>query len=559
MLKKIIGVVSLFAFIFVLTACGEEESSNSEEGEQSDGSSEALSIYTTVYPLQYFAEQITGEQADVQSILPPGSDPHTYEPTSKEMIEMAEADAFIYNGAGLEPYAEKISDSIKSEDVKILEASKGIELKEHAHNHEEEEGTHEDEHAHEEEENHEGEHAHEEEEGSSHEDEHAGHNHGDQDPHVWLDPILSIQVAENIKDTLVELNPEQEDTYNENFQELKSNLEGLDQEFHDQLETAPKNKFIVSHAAYGYWEQSYGVEQVSVSGLSPTNEPSQKDLEEIIKTAEQHNIKHVFFEQNVTPKVADIVRKEIGAEALRLHNLSVLTEEDINNEEDYFTLMKRNLEVLTEGLSGEPSDSEESSESEEHSEHNHNHGHADDEEAQQIYDGYFEDEQVKDRELTDWEGDWQSVYPYLQDGTLDEVFAHKAENDGDMTAEEYKEYYKIGYETDVERIIFEGNDVTFFENGEKSSGTYTYDGYEILTYEAGNRGVRYIYELTEEDGDLPQYIQFSDHSITPTDADHYHLYWGDDREALLDEVTNWPTYYPSDLDGQEIAHEMMAH
>ncbi|MBN8235598.1 ZinT/AdcA family metal-binding protein [Halobacillus kuroshimensis] len=553
-----IGAVSIFAFILLLTACGEEESSNSEEGAQSDGSSEALSIYTTVYPLQYFAEQITGEQADVQSILPPGSDPHTYEPTSKEMIEMAEADAFIYNGAGLEPYAEKISDSIKSEDVKILEASKGIELKEHAHNHEEEEGTHEDEHAHEEE-NHEGEHAHEEEEGSSHEDEHAGHNHGDQDPHVWLDPILSIQVAENIKDTLVELNPEQEDTYNENFQELKSNLEGLDQEFHDQLETAPKNKFIVSHAAYGYWEQSYGVEQVSVSGLSPTNEPSQKDLEEIIKTAEQHNIKHVFFEQNVTPKVADIVRKEIGAEALRLHNLSVLTEEDINNEEDYFTLMKRNLEVLTEGLSGEPSDSEESSESEEHSEHNHNHGHADDEEAQQIYDGYFEDEQVKDRELTDWEGDWQSVYPYLQDGTLDEVFAHKAENDGDMTAEEYKEYYKIGYETDVERIIFEGNDVTFFENGEKSSGTYTYDGYEILTYEAGNRGVRYIYELTEEDGDLPQYIQFSDHSITPTDADHYHLYWGDDREALLDEVTNWPTYYPSDLDGQEIAHEMMAH
>lgn len=540
MLKKIIGVVSLFAFIFVLTACGEEESSNSEEGEQSDSSSEALSIYTTVYPLQYFAEQITGEQADVQSILPPGSDPHTYEPTSKEMIEMAEADAFIYNGAGLEPYAEKISDSIKSEDVKILEASTGIELKEHTHNHGEEEGTH-------------------EEEESSHEDEHAGHNHGDQDPHVWLDPILSIQVAENIKDTLVELNPGQEDTYNENFEELKSNLEGLDQEFHDQLEAAPKNKFIVSHAAYGYWEQSYGVEQVSVSGLSPTNEPSQKDLEAIVETAEQHNIKHVFFEQNVTPKVADVVRKEIGAESLRLHNLSVLTEEDINNEEDYFTLMQRNLEVLTEGLAGEPSDAGDSSESDEHSGHDHNHSHAHDEEAQQIYDGYFEDEQVKDRELTDWEGDWQSVYPYLQDGKLDEVFAYKAENDGDMTAEEYKEYYKIGYETDVERIIFDGNDVTFFEDGEKSSGTYTYDGYEILTYEAGNRGVRYIYELTEEDGNLPQYIQFSDHGIAPTDADHYHLYWGDDREALLDEVTNWPTYYPSDMDGHEIAHEMMAH
>ncbi|MCY8321986.1 metal-binding protein ZinT [Bacillus inaquosorum] len=191
-------------------------------------------------------------------------------------------------------------------------------------------------------------------------------------------------------------------------------------------------------------------------------------------------------------------------------------------------------------------------------EHDHDHSHANDEETEKIYEGYFKNSQVKDRSLSDWEGDWQSVYPYLQDGTLDEVFSYKSEHEGDKTAEEYKEYYKKGYKTDVDRILIQKDAVTFIKNGKEYSGKYTYDGYEILTYDGGNRGVRYIFKLAKEAEGLPQYIQFSDHSIYPTKASHYHLYWGDDREALLDEV-NWPTYYPSKMDGHDIAHDMMAH
>ena len=203
---------------------------------------------------------------------------------------------------------------------------------------------------------------------------------------------------------------------------------------------------------------------------------------------------------------------------------------------------------------------EQTSKSDTHeSEHEHNHSHAHDEETEQIYEGYFKDSQVKDRSLSDWEGDWQSVYPYLQDGTLDEVFSYKAEHEADMTAEEYKKYYNKGYQTDTDRIVIQGNTVTFFKNEEEHSGKYIYDGYEILTYDAGNRGVRYIFKLAEETEGVPQYIQFSDHSIYPNESGHYHLYWGDDREALLDEVINWPTYYPSEMDGHDIAHEMMEH
>jgi zinc transport system substrate-binding protein len=190
---------------------------------------------------------------------------------------------------------------------------------------------------------------------------------------------------------------------------------------------------------------------------------------------------------------------------------------------------------------------------------NHDHGDSHDEDAQKIYDGYFEDSQVEDRLLSDWSGDWQSVYPLLQSGEFDEVFADKALHSDDMTAEEYKAYYTEGYQTDVERVVIEGNSVTFYKDGEALAGHYTYDCYEILAYEAGNRGVRFIFELAGEAAGLPQFIQFSDHSISPTDASHYHLYWGDDREALLEEVVNWPTYYPSGMNGHNIAHEMMAH
>ncbi|WP_024122260.1 metal-binding protein ZinT [Bacillus halotolerans] len=219
--------------------------------------------------------------------------------------------------------------------------------------------------------------------------------------------------------------------------------------------------------------------------------------------------------------------------------------------------------TATSSSAGEENSSntqEQTSESHDHDhDHSHSHSHAHGEETEKIHEGDFKNSQVKDRSLSDWEGDWQSVYPYLQDGTLDEVFSYKSKHEGDKTAEEYKEYYKKGYKTDVDRIVIQKDTVSFFKNGKEYSGKYTYDGYEILTYDAGNRGVRYIFKRAKKAEGLPQYIQFSDHSIYPTKASHYHLYWGEDREALLDEVKNWPTYYPSKMDGHDIAHEMMAH
>ena len=186
--------------------------------------------------------------------------------------------------------------------------------------------------------------------------------------------------------------------------------------------------------------------------------------------------------------------------------------------------------------------------------HAHDHSHADD----KVYQGYFDDAQVQARSLSDWEGDWQSVYPLLRDGTLDPVMAHKAGH-GDKSAADYRAYYDTGYRTDVDRIEINGDRVGFHSASGVVSARYADDGHEVLTYEKGNRGVRYIFRKVEGDAGAPAFIQFSDHAIAPVKAGHYHLYWGDDRAALLQEVTNWPTYYPATLTPAEIVAEMQAH
>ncbi|MCQ6275860.1 zinc ABC transporter substrate-binding protein [Bacillus sp. V3B] len=344
----------VFGFILVLftflTGCNTQQqkvSTSNENGTETTQQEEGkqLKVYTTLYPLEDFTKKIGGEYVDVESIIPPGSGAHTYEPTSKQMTTIAEADAFIYNGLGMEPFAEKMAKALDSEKVRMLEATHGIETIVH-------EGE---EHGHEEEQHKDEEHAHEEDPHKGEEEEHSEsdpdrHDHGDFDPHVWLDPYRAILLTENIKNTLVELKPDAKEEFEKNYESLKTEIEKLDKEFHQLVDSKEDPEMIVSHAAYGYWEESYGIHQIAVAGLAPSDEPSQKALKKIIDMAHEKQIKYIIFEQNVTPKVAEVIRKEINAEPLHLHNLSVLTKEDRQSGEDYFSLMRKNLETLDKAL-----------------------------------------------------------------------------------------------------------------------------------------------------------------------------------------------------------------
>ena len=183
-------------------------------------------------------------------------------------------------------------------------------------------------------------------------------------------------------------------------------------------------------------------------------------------------------------------------------------------------------------------------------EEGHNHGYS-----------HFDDSDVQNRTLSDWDGDWQSVYPYLQEGVLDEVMERKAES-GSKTAEEYRAYYETGYKTDVSQITIdaENNTMCFAKNGVAAKATYEYKGYQIYDYASGSRGVRYFFEATGGDADAPKYVQFSDHGIGPGKAEHFHIYSGNDGfDALSQEMDNWPTYYPAGMSGNEIKEDMLEH
>lgn len=170
----------------------------------------------------------------------------------------------------------------------------------------------------------------------------------------------------------------------------------------------------------------------------------------------------------------------------------------------------------------------------------------------------FTDDEIKDRTLADWSKEWQSVYPFVVDGTLDEVFKQKEKAKHEKTFAEYKEYYTKGYQTEVERIEIKENTVSFLEKESIFKGEYQYEGYRILTYESGNRGVRYLFTKESGDEQAPKHIQFSDHEIGPKKVTHFHLYFGNEsHETLLKELENWPTYYPQSMTGADIVHDML--
>ncbi|WP_405099534.1 metal ABC transporter solute-binding protein, Zn/Mn family [Oceanobacillus sp. FSL H7-0719] len=534
-MKLLKVILTLLTAGILLIGC-----SSPNENSDSKKKDSNLSIYTTVYPLQYIVEEIGGDTVDVHSVYPPGADGHMYEPTSKEMTEFAKSDAFIYIGAGMEGFADSVSNALASQSVELIEIGVHEELfkkglYEHAgHQHDENEfilidglsdhyhsgdsftltaksnedtahnhwhwftldsdsgdwvvvedlheNIYEDEvsvsgqqikavlyddnhetiaesepvtivindhgHDHEDSEDHdhgeseEHNHDHGESEEHDHEatDDHhhgkigdygaeieglaahyhtgdmitltakpvedTGNNHWhwfilapdaedwevaedahgdtyeaeatlsgqqikavlydgdhevvaesepktiiiddhtDHDPHIWVDPLRMIAIAEIVKEELTALNPDDSELYKENFAILKDNLTELDQRFLDLLSQKENKYIIVPHSAFGYWEERYDVKQITINGLSSGDEPSQKELIEVMKAAEEYDLNTVLYEQNSDNRLSKVVQEETGAEAATIHNLEVRTEEDIKNGEDYISLMEYNLDIL---------------------------------------------------------------------------------------------------------------------------------------------------------------------------------------------------------------------
>ena len=187
------------------------------------------------------------------------------------------------------------------------------------------------------------------------------------------------------------------------------------------------------------------------------------------------------------------------------------------------------------------------------------HSHALSAEQQKIAQGQFTDQQVVARPLTDWDGVWQSVYPLLEKGALAPVFKAKARTQH-QSEQAIADYYRTGYQTDIDSIEIEQGEVVFLQGKNRFSCHYQSAGYKILTYPSGKRGVRYLFECRDARSQAPRYLQFSDHRIAPHHSDHFHIFFGNEsQQALFSELHHWPTYFPYQMLESEIIDDMLHH
>lgn len=341
-MKKIF--VILLALLF--TACSKPAANNEAKNEESNGK---LNVYASVYPIYDFTKKIGGDKINLSMLTKPGEEPHHYEPSSDDIKNLSKADLFIYNGAGLESFTDKIIES--NPDLKTCQASEGVDLikatHDHDHDHDFCQNSDDADHNH----NHENEnnHNHEAKENhSSHEEE---HHHGMYDPHTWLSIKNAKIEMENIKNKLSEIDPDNASYYQKNFDKYAKMCDDLDKEYSQKISVLPNRVMVVSHQAFGYLCGDYGLSQVPIKNISNEDEPDAQTMAQIIDYIKKNNIKYICVEEMTSTKIADTIKAETGAQIKVLSPVETLTKEQMDKGEDYFSIMENNLKILEEVLS----------------------------------------------------------------------------------------------------------------------------------------------------------------------------------------------------------------
>lgn len=314
MKKIIILLITLLAIPAFLAGCD-----NQDDGR--------LKVYATIFPLYDLTNKIAGDRINLEMVVPFGTEPHHYDPEAIFVARLSTADMFIYNGAGMEIWIDRVLNSINNPNLIVVRSIDGITLLEHeGHHHHHDDDDHDD---------------------HDHDDDH-GHDH-EEDPHVWLDPLNAKEQMRNIKDALVaaDPNPDNKAFYEEQFIKYATEFDILHSEIAEQLEELARRDFIVSHAAFGYFAQRYNLNQVSIEGIVPDTEPDMSRLIEVINFANDKGITTVFYEVGSSDKLARTVAEGItGGLVGVLDPMGTVSRRDYNRGKDYFQIMRENIEAL---------------------------------------------------------------------------------------------------------------------------------------------------------------------------------------------------------------------
>ena len=310
---RLLPLTSALAASALLAGCG------AMGGDQASDGRRAVASF---YPLAWVTEQVAGDSWTVENLTQPGQEPHDLDLSIAQTAALEDAGLIVLE-EGFQP---AVDAAAEGSDSPVVDAAAVVELREADHH-----GESEEEHA---------EHAGEEGE----EGEHA-HDHGDTDPHFWLDPLLVADFADAVADELAEVDPDGATTYADNAAALRTELETLDRDFSDGLAACERTTTVVSHDAFGYLTR-YGLEFEPIAGLSPDAEPTAADLARLQSLITSDGVTTVFSERLVSAKMADTLASDLGITTAVLDPLEGLSEE--TSDEDYLSLMRQNLSALQE-------------------------------------------------------------------------------------------------------------------------------------------------------------------------------------------------------------------
>jgi zinc transport system substrate-binding protein len=273
-------------------------------------------IIATLFPQYDFTKQIVKDRAEVELLLPPGAESHTYEPSPADILKIKRADIFVYTGRNMEGWADKIISANKKEKLITIDVSEGIKIIRH------------------------------EEEGDS-----DGHHHAF-DPHIWTDPNNAIIMTDKILSALSAAYPLEADYFRTNAEEFKSKLKKLDHEFKLAVAAGKRKKIVFGgRNAFAYFLKRYGLESISAIDLcSAQADPGVKRITDIIKEIREEKIPVVFYGDLVVPKIAKTISAETGAKLLPLNSCHNFSDRDLKRGVTYISAMRENLKNLKEGL-----------------------------------------------------------------------------------------------------------------------------------------------------------------------------------------------------------------
>jgi zinc transport system substrate-binding protein len=280
-----------------------------------------MTVTTTIYPLYSIAKEIGADKIKLQNLIPFGVEAHGFDPTPADMAKLSKSDLFITSSDEMEPWKDKIVKSLKIEQ-KVFDMSEHVKLR----TIQEEDNEH-----------------HEDKKGHKHNHE---HEHEGIDPHYWVSLNNYILMTEAITKLFIEKDGINKDFYIQNSNNYLAKVKALKEKYDLSMATCTNKKILVNHDAFGYFADDYEVKQYSISGMSPEDKPSAKQISELINLVKNEKINTVFFEEFASPKVAQTIAKASNVKIDTLRPAENISKEENKKGYGYLQIMEDNLEKL---------------------------------------------------------------------------------------------------------------------------------------------------------------------------------------------------------------------